>query len=72
MVTSEESTRVIGIVEGISESREEEQRAAGGHPWLRSPRLTEETQFGLLLRWFFPGTNYGLYRTDLSFANTLA
>jgi hypothetical protein len=31
VVTSEVSTRVIEIVQGISESREDEQRTAGGH-----------------------------------------
>jgi hypothetical protein len=35
--------------------------------------VDRRTQFGLLLRWIFPGTNYGLYRTELlSFANRLA
>jgi hypothetical protein len=72
VVTSEESTRAIGIGGGISESREDEQRAAEGLPWLRSPRLTEEPSldyffdaFSLVQTMVFIEQTFFLLLTDL-------
>jgi hypothetical protein len=55
------------------ESREDEQRAARGLPWLRSPRLTEEPSldyffdaFSLVQTMVFIEQTFFLLLTDLS------
>jgi hypothetical protein len=71
-VTSEENPRAIEIRGGISESREDEQRVAGGLPWLKSPRLTEEPSldyffnaFSLVQTMVFIEQAFFLLLTDL-------